>query len=50
MTRARSLHAAARTHAAIPDAHQAVTIATAVDDPALLLLTLDALLSIDRYR
>ena len=44
VTRARGLHAAGRTHAAIADARQAVETANAIADPALLLMALDALL------
>jgi tetratricopeptide (TPR) repeat protein len=47
MTRARGLHAAGRTHAAIADARHAVGTATAIADPALLLMALDALLDLD---
>ena len=47
MTRARSLHAAKRTQAAIADARQAVEIATAIADPSVQLLTLDTLLDLD---
>jgi len=47
MTRARSLHAAKRTQAAIADARQAAEIATAIADPSVQLLTLDTLLDLD---
>ena len=47
VTRARSLHAAGRTHAAIADARQAVQTASAIADPALLLMALDALIELD---
>ena len=47
MTRARSLHAAKRTQAAIADARHAVEIATAIADPSVQLLALDTLLELD---
>ncbi len=47
MTRARSLHARGQTRSAIADARRAVQIADAIADPALLLLTLDALIDLD---
>ncbi len=47
MTRARGLHAAGRTHAAIADARRAAETATAIADPALLLMALEALLDLD---
>jgi DNA-binding winged helix-turn-helix (wHTH) protein/tetratricopeptide (TPR) repeat protein len=47
VTRARGLHAAARTREAVSAARNATEIATAIDDPALLLLALDALLYLD---
>jgi hypothetical protein len=47
MTRARGLHAGGDTRHAIADAQRAVQIATAIADPALLLLTLDVLIDLD---
>jgi DNA-binding winged helix-turn-helix (wHTH) protein/tetratricopeptide (TPR) repeat protein len=47
ITRAHGMHALARTPAAIADARWAVGVAGTTDDPALLLLTLDALLAFD---
>ena len=47
LTRARGLHGAGRTHAAIADARQAVETANAIGDPALQLMTLDGLLDLD---
>lgn len=47
MTRAQGLQAAGQTRQAIVDARAAVEIAGAMDDPALLLLTLDTLLALD---
>jgi tetratricopeptide (TPR) repeat protein len=47
ITRARGLAALARTHDAIADAHDAVSAAERTDDPALLLVSLDALLGLD---
>ena len=47
LTRARALHGAGRTHAAIADARQAVETANAIGDPALQLMTLDGLLDLD---
>jgi DNA-binding winged helix-turn-helix (wHTH) protein/tetratricopeptide (TPR) repeat protein len=47
ITRARGLHALARTRAAIADAKTAVSVADRTGDPAVLLLTLDALIGLD---
>jgi tetratricopeptide (TPR) repeat protein len=47
ITRARALDGIGRTHDAIADARNAVTVARAMADPALLLAALDALLSLD---
>jgi len=47
ITRARALHAVGQTDDAIADAGTAVSVADAMDDPALLLLALDALLGLD---
>jgi hypothetical protein len=47
ITRAQGMHALARTPAAIADARCAVAVAGTTGDPALLLLTLDALLALD---
>src|SRR5207253_9817261 len=47
MTRARALHALARTRDAIVDARIAMNVAARIDDPALLLLALDALIALD---
>jgi serine/threonine protein kinase/tetratricopeptide (TPR) repeat protein len=47
ITRARALNALSRTRDAITDAKTAVAVADKTGDPALLLLTLDALLEID---
>jgi len=47
ITRARGLHALARTRDAIADATSAVSIADRTGDPALLLLALDALIGLD---
>ena len=47
ITRARGLHALARTHDAIADAKSAVSVADTMGDPALLLLALDALIGLD---
>jgi tetratricopeptide (TPR) repeat protein len=47
ITRARGLHALARTRDAIADANLAVRVADKIGDPALLLVALDALLTLD---
>jgi hypothetical protein len=47
MTRARSRKASGQTKKAIADARHAVHIATAIADPALLLLALDVLIELD---
>jgi hypothetical protein len=47
MTRARSLHARGQTRSAIEDARRALQIATAIADPALLLLALDVMIELD---
>jgi tetratricopeptide (TPR) repeat protein len=47
ITRARGLHALARTRDAIADAKTAVSVAGRTDDPALLLLALDVLIGLD---
>jgi len=47
ITRARGLHALARTRDAIADAKTAVSVADKTGDPALLLLALDALIGLD---
>lgn len=47
ITRARGLHALAKTRDAIADAKTAVSVADRTGDPALLVLTLDALISLD---
>ena len=47
ITRARGLHALARTRNAIADAKTAVRVADRMGDPALLLLALDALIGVD---
>jgi tetratricopeptide (TPR) repeat protein len=47
ITRARGLHALARTRDAIADARTAVSVADTMGDPALLLLALDALIGLD---
>jgi DNA-binding winged helix-turn-helix (wHTH) protein/tetratricopeptide (TPR) repeat protein len=47
ITRARGLHALARTRDAIADAKTAVSVADSTGDPALLLLALDALIGLD---
>jgi DNA-binding winged helix-turn-helix (wHTH) protein/tetratricopeptide (TPR) repeat protein len=47
ITRARGLHALARTRDAIADAKTAVSVADRTRDPALLLLALDALVGLD---
>jgi DNA-binding winged helix-turn-helix (wHTH) protein/tetratricopeptide (TPR) repeat protein len=47
ITRARGLHALARTRDAIADAKTAVSVADRTGDPALLLLALDALIGLD---
>ena len=47
ITRARALHACARTHEAPGDARHAVSLATRVGDPSLLLLATDALIELD---
>jgi hypothetical protein len=47
ITRARGLHARARTREAIADAEAAVSVADRTGDPAVLLLALDALLGVD---
>ena len=47
ITRARGLHARARTRDAIADAKTAVSVADRTGDPALLLLALDALIGLD---
>jgi hypothetical protein len=47
MTRARGLHALARSRDAIADARSAVRVAERTADPALLLLALDAVLALD---
>jgi tetratricopeptide (TPR) repeat protein len=47
ITRARGLHALARTHDAVADAKTAVSVADTMGDPALLLLALDALIGLD---
>jgi hypothetical protein len=47
MTRAKSLKASGQGKKAIADARRAVQIATAVADPALLLLALDVLIDLD---
>jgi DNA-binding winged helix-turn-helix (wHTH) protein len=47
ITRARGLHALARTRDAIADAKTAVSVADKTGDPALLLVALDALLGLD---
>lgn len=47
ITRARALHAGGRTRDGIADATAAVTIAERIDDPALLLLALDALIGLN---
>jgi DNA-binding winged helix-turn-helix (wHTH) protein/tetratricopeptide (TPR) repeat protein len=47
ITRARGLHALARTRNAIADAKTAVGVADKTGDPALLLLALDALIGLD---
>jgi len=48
ITRARGLHARARTREAIADATTAVGVADRLGDPALLLLALDPLIGLDR--
>lgn len=47
ITRARGLHALARTRDAIDDAKTALSVADRTGDPALLLLALDALIGLD---
>ena len=47
ITRARGLHAVARTRDGIADAKTAVGVAERTGDPALLLLALDALIGLD---
>ena len=47
ITRARGLNALAKTRDAIADARAAVSVADRTGDPALLLLTLDALIGLD---
>jgi tetratricopeptide (TPR) repeat protein len=47
ITKAKSLKASGQTKKAIADARRAVQIATAVADPALLLLALDVLIDLD---
>jgi tetratricopeptide (TPR) repeat protein len=47
MTRARGLHAKGQTRSAIAAARRARQIAETIADPALLLLTLDALIDLD---
>ncbi len=47
ITRARGLHALARTRDAIADAKTAVSVADRTGDPALLLLALDALIGLE---
>jgi DNA-binding winged helix-turn-helix (wHTH) protein/tetratricopeptide (TPR) repeat protein len=47
ITRARALHALARTRDAITDAKTAVSVADGTGDPALQLLALDALIGLD---
>jgi tetratricopeptide (TPR) repeat protein len=47
VTRARGLHARARTRDAIADAKAAVSVAGQTNDPAILLLALDALLQLE---
>jgi hypothetical protein len=47
ITRARGLHALARTRDAISDAKTALNVADRTGDPALLLLALDALIGLD---
>jgi tetratricopeptide (TPR) repeat protein len=47
VTRAHALHGLGRTHEAIVDAGIAVELARRTADPALLLVTLDALLALD---
>jgi hypothetical protein len=47
ITRARGLHALARTREAIADAKTAVSVADRTGDPAVLLLALDALIGLD---
>jgi DNA-binding winged helix-turn-helix (wHTH) protein/tetratricopeptide (TPR) repeat protein len=47
ITRARGLHALTKTRAAIADAKTAVSVADRTGDPALLVLTLDALIGLD---
>jgi DNA-binding winged helix-turn-helix (wHTH) protein/tetratricopeptide (TPR) repeat protein len=47
ITRARGLHALARTRDAIADAKTAVSVADRTGDPAVLLLALDALIGLD---
>ena len=47
ITRARGLHALARTHDAIAEAKTAVRVADGTGDPALLLLALDALIGLE---
>ena len=47
ITRARGLHALAKTRDAIADAKTAVSVADRTGDPALLVLTLDALIRLD---
>jgi hypothetical protein len=47
ITRARGLHALARTRDGIADAKTAVSVADRTGDPALLLLALDALIGLD---
>ena len=47
ITRAHALHGAGRTHDAVVDARQGVRVARGTNDPALLLLALDAVLALD---
>jgi len=47
IARAHALHGAGRTHDAVADARDAVSVARGTADPALLLLALDALLELD---
>jgi len=47
IARAHALHGVGRTHDAVADARDAVSVARGTADPALLLLALDALLELD---
>jgi hypothetical protein len=46
-TRARALHVLGRTHEAIADAQRSVAVARQTSDPALLLVAIDVLLTLD---